>query len=47
MTSYQKYLLRRHYKTLFTDDIISKHNLEEEKIFSATSLAELDEAYSR
>lgn len=47
MTSYQKYLLRQHYKTLFTDDIISKYNLDEEKIFSATSLAELDEAYTR
>lgn len=47
MTSYQKFLIRHHYSTLLTDDIKSKYNLEDDKIFAATSLAELDEAYSR
>ncbi|VDI35558.1 abhydrolase domain-containing protein 2 [Mytilus galloprovincialis] len=46
MTSYQKFLLRHHYHTVLSEDVKSKHELDEDKIFAATSLAELDQSYT-
>jgi abhydrolase domain-containing protein 2 len=47
MTENMKGIVLRHRKVLLSEEIRKKHKLNERDIFSAATLPELDEAYTR
>ncbi|CAB3362916.1 Hypothetical predicted protein [Cloeon dipterum] len=47
MTENMKSIILRHRKVLLSEDVRKKHKLNERDIFSAATLPELDEAYTR
>ena len=47
MTENMRTILRRWQKQLFTEDVKKKYDINERAIWSAASLVELDEAYTR
>jgi hypothetical protein len=47
MTENMKSIVLRHRKVLLSEDMRKKHKLNERDIFSAATLPELDEAYTR
>jgi len=47
MTENMKSIVLRHRKVLLSEEMRKKHRLNERDIFSAATLPELDEAYTR